>query len=131
MFFKMFLLCVFFHFVADFTLQGCLADLKQKAWWLKQCVEHNISFDKYRKDYITALIIHSAYWSILTFAPLWAFIEDIRVVLLMLLVNIAIHAFVDDVKANRLLINLQQDQLAHLAQIIVTQLAVWRFVSII
>lgn len=102
------------HLVADYTLQGWLADGKQKSWWRKACGGEVP--DKYRNDYKAALLCHSIYWSILVCAPLcswdWFFAA--------VAANSAVHYFVDDLKANKLKINLVQDQLCHLGQILLT-----------
>lgn len=106
------------HMFADYTLQGCLANLKQKAWWDKQ-LENVPNKGKYRNDYRAGLVCHSLYWSLIVCLPLlmaggnWY------------LANAAVHGLahyvVDDMKANKLAINLVQDQLLHMAQL----LAVW------
>lgn len=102
------------HLVADYTLQGWLADGKQKSWW-KKAFGGEIP-DKYKHDYIAALVCHSLYWSIFVCAPFYASTWFFYAIL----VNTAIHAIVDDLKANRMKINLIQDQLLHLVQILAT-----------
>ena len=102
------------HLLADYTLQGWLADGKQKEWWKKVCGGEVPS--KYRFDYIAALICHSMYWSIFVCAPFY----KSRWFLAAILVNTAIHAVIDDLKANRHRINLIFDQILHLLQIVVT-----------
>ena len=102
------------HLVADYTLQGWLADGKQKSWWLKIC-NGNLP-DKYRYDYVAALVCHSLYWSIFVCSVF----HGSRLFLAAIAVNTLVHAVVDDLKANRMKINLITDQLLHLAQILVT-----------
>ena len=101
-------LCFLLHVIADFNLQGMLSDLKQREWWQK-----NYPDPKYAGDYRVAGMIHALAWSILTFLPFcqspWY--------MLAVVVNAPIHYFVDDAKANRHLINLSDDQTAHLVQI--------------
>ena len=49
---------LFCHIIDDYCLQGILASMKQKSWWVKNNPE-----EKYNKDYIMALFMHSASWS--------------------------------------------------------------------
>lgn len=102
------------HLVADYTLQGWLADGKQKSWWKKVCGGEIP--DKYKYDYIAALYCHALYWSIFVCAPFYTSNHF----LLAIIFNTAVHAVVDDLKANQKRINLIQDQLIHLAQILIT-----------
>ena len=102
------------HLVADYTLQGWLADGKQKSWWDKICGGKVL--EKYRFDYIAALVCHALYWSIFICAPFYASTWF----LLAIVLNTVVHAIVDDLKANRHKINLIQDQLLHLVQILLT-----------
>ena len=103
------------HLVADYTLQGWLADGKQESWWKKVCGKDEIP-EKYRYDYIAALVCHALYWSIFVCAPFYASPEFLGMILL----NTVVHAIIDDLKANLMKINLIQDQLLHLGQILVT-----------
>ena len=109
-------LMILAHFIADYTLQGWLAQAKQKKYWE--------TYDKkYKYDYIAALICHSAYWAIIVFTPIMYFsYAELNWLWISLPANIVIHYFVDDLKANKLKINLIVDQLIHLAQIIITWL---------
>lgn len=112
------ILMILGHLLSDYTLQGWLANAKQIKWWMD-----NAPWDKdnkYRNDWIAGLVCHSLYWSILTFLPLYHDKWFVPAVL----VNAFIHAVVDHMKCNRLSINLWQDQLFHLAQIVVTYLAI-------
>ena len=105
------------HLVADYTLQGGLADGKQESWWRKMFGGHEDAVpDKYKHDYIAALVCHALYWSIFVCAPFYASSRF----LLAIILNTGIHAIVDDLKANQKAINLVQDQLIHLGQILVT-----------
>lgn len=102
------------HLVADYTLQGWLADGKQKKWW-QNCFK-GIVPEKYKRDYWAALYCHALYWSIFICAPFYAspyFIVAIAV-------NTLAHAIIDNEKANVMSINLIQDQLLHLVQILLT-----------
>lgn len=133
--------CLVLHVLADFPLQTSglpsLADLKQKAWWDAQLNRINVEARfgsetgrkahrdqlerKYGKDYQAALWCHSIVWAALTFLPLctvpgWSAIVA---------ANAGIHYLVDDLKANRLAINLREDQTLHLLQIVLTIGAFW------
>ena len=105
---------LFAHLITDYTLQGWLADGKQKSWWNK--ITNGNLLPKYRHDYIAALICHALYWSIAVCLPLW----NSPMFLWVIIGNTIIHAIVDDLKANRNRLNLIQDQLLHLAQIAIT-----------
>lgn len=110
------------HLLADYPLQGWLAHSKAKAYWEN-------SPKKNKKDYIPALICHATMWGIIVFLPLvywWGLEHLIGWVWLALPINITVHAIIDDLKANKKIINLWQDQLLHLIQIIITWL-VWLF----
>ena len=108
---------VFNHVFDDYHLQGILANMKQKSWW-----QENAPQDMYKYDYIVALLMHSISWAFLIMLPIvvwngfatnigfeWAFIF-----------NVAIHALVDDLKANKHRINLITDQSLHIMQIMIT-----------
>lgn len=115
--FIFFAMC-FCHIVDDYYLQGILASMKQKSWWTKQESYEN----KYKNDYVVALIMHAFSWSFMILIPFlllglpWVFI------VLAFIVNGIIHAFVDDLKANQKKINLVQDQSIHIGQIFLTWL---------
>lgn len=102
------------HLVADYTLQGWLADGKQESWWKKVCGGEIP--DKYKNDYIAALYCHALYWSVFVCAPFYASSNFLPAIVL----NTMVHAIVDDLKANQKAINLVQDQLIHLGQILLT-----------
>ena len=122
---RLFLFSLLLHFVADFTLQGCLADMKQWRWWNELFNQKIFSLrvvhsQKYRYDWICGLLCHSMYWALLTFAPLIWLADSDWTVAWMVVANCAFHAVVDDMKCNRFKINLCQDQILHLAQIALT-----------
>ena len=111
------LLMIFCHIVDDYYLQGWLASAKQKKYW-----KENAPDELYRFDYIWALIMHSFSWAFMIMLPIALklnFNVDL-VFLVMLIINGIIHAIVDDLKANKLKINLWTDQLIHIWQIIFT-----------
>ena len=106
------------HYIADYPLQGILAQMKQKEWWTKQ----NNYNDLYKYDYIIALFIHSFMWSALIMLPI--LIQQNLYInfrfFILLVVNTCFHAYVDNLKANLKIINLVEDQLIHFCQIMVT-----------
>ena len=103
------------HLVSDYTLQGWLADGKQRKWWQKLFPNGELPW-KYKFDYVAALVCHALYWSIFICAPFYASAYFLWAIL----ANTVVHAIVDDLKANRGVLNLIQDQLLHLIQILVT-----------
>ena len=110
-----FLTMIFLHIVDDYYLQGILAQMKQKKFWKEQA-----SDELYKYDYIWALIMHAFSWTFMIMLPL-IFVSPINPAFYVIfVVNLAIHAYVDNLKANKHKINLWQDQLIHLAQIILT-----------
>ena len=110
-----FLTMIFLHIVDDYYLQGILAQMKQKKFWKEQAPD-----ELYKYDYIWALIMHAFSWTFMIMLPL-IFVSPISLAFYVIfVVNLAIHAYVDNLKANKHKINLWQDQLIHLAQIILT-----------
>ena len=108
------------HIFADFHLQGILADMKQEQWW-KQQDGYN-SKNKY--DYLAALVIHSAEWTLWMMIPLFLLPHlDLGIFLLLAAFNIVVHSLTDNSKANYRDISLVQDQALHLAQIAFTYAA--------
>jgi hypothetical protein len=110
---------IFCHIVDDYYLQGWLASAKQKEYWFKGAP---IMKKMYKYDYIWALIMHSFSWAFMIMLPIayhYSFNVDILFII-GFLINIAIHAVTDDLKANKKKINLWGDQLIHMVQIIVT-----------
>lgn len=110
---------IFLHIIDDYKLQGILANMKQRTWWREQRGYKEL----YKYDYIVALIEHSFSWTFMIMLPIVIFLKsDIRLLMATYVLNIAIHASVDTLKANALKINLVTDQLIHILQIIVTWL---------
>ena len=119
MFIKILLFMILFHIIDDFVLQPIsLSNLKQKKWWKKQ---EGYS-DKYKDDYKVALAIHSISWSIMIHIPLVIMFPSLGqlVLLISFIVNAVIHYYIDDLKANKLKINLFEDQMVHFWQICTT-----------
>jgi hypothetical protein len=107
------------HIVDDYYLQGWLASAKQKKWW-----EKNAPDELYKFDYIMALFCHALSWAIMICLPIIIYslvaVIDLQWFYLAIPVNLVIHAIVDDLKANKLKINLIADQSVHFLQIILT-----------
>lgn len=119
------LLCMIFcHIIDDYYLQGILAQLKQKKWWIE-----NASDKKYKCDYLMALFMHSFSWSFMihciSFIISISYSLNFNLLLLLFIFNIIIHLFVDDLKANKFKINLVQDQSIHLLQIFISWLLIF------
>lgn len=112
---------IFCHIVDDYYLQGWLASAKQKSWW-----ETNAPDELYKNDYKMALIEHAFSWSFMIHIPIIvsSFFIEIPylsfVYSITLLINMCIHAFVDNLKANKKKINLVTDQIIHLFQVVIT-----------
>ena len=112
-----FLSMVFCHIVDDYYLQCKLALFKQRSWW-----EEKATDEMYKYDYIVGLIIHSFSWAFMVMMPV-AVSQRLDIgagFAAMFVANTAIHAIVDDLKANKRKINLVMDQSIHIGQIIVT-----------
>ena len=109
---------IFCHIADDYYLQGILASMKQKSWWQKS----ESYSEKYRYDYVIALIEHAFSWTFMMMLPIFI-VSKFQIDVFMCLVFLAnwiIHTIVDDLKANKKKINLIQDQVIHLVQIFVT-----------
>ena len=126
-----FIAMILLHILEDFHLQGILANMKQKSWWLSECVKLGITYEssKYRRDHVVSLIVHALENSIFITLPLiidglittfttnpnnclfigWAFI---------IFANTVAHAIIDDFKCNSKGINLIVDQILHFIFII-------------
>lgn len=114
------IIMIFCHIVDDYYLQGCLANMKQKKWW-----KQNAPQELYKYDYIVALIVHSFSWAFMILLPLmiYMFVNNcfsISFYITSLIINIIIHAVTDNLKANKLTINLITDQSIHLIQILIS-----------
>lgn len=108
---------IFCHIIDDYKLQPPLLNtLKQKDWW-----KENAPDELYKHDYLMALSMHAISWSFMIHLPIAihkGFCVDIPF-LVFFVINACIHAFVDDLKANKHKINLITDQLIHIGQILV------------
>ena len=110
---------IFLHIIDDYKLQGVLASMKQKTWWEEQKGYKPL----YKHDYIPALIEHSFSWTFMIMLPIAIFLKfNIGWWVVAYIANMTIHAFVDNLKANKFKINLVIDQTIHIVQIVVTWL---------
>ena len=107
---------IFCHIVDDYYLQGILASMKQKDWWKKQ-ESYN---ENYKYDYIIALIMHAFSWSFMILLPFILVGINQYAIVISIVINTIIHAFIDDLKANKKKINLVTDQILHILQILLT-----------
>ena len=120
--FLMLMAMIFWHVFADYSLQGILASMKQKDWWFSQ---ENMQ-RKYRNDYKAVLIAHAFEWAFVVMLPIFCKLcgdhtgWEVLFYLILLSINTYLHAYIDDLKANKKTINLIQDQVFHMGQIFVT-----------
>lgn len=93
--------------------------MKQKNWW-KIDEEKSI----YKNDYKVALIAHGFSWAFVVSIPVIAVyllsnnIDGIWIVLTEICLNVCVHAYIDNAKANDHVINLVEDQSLHVLQIV-------------
>lgn len=117
------LIMILLHIIDDFVLQPiCLSKLKQKSFWEPYVKDD----EKYKFDYKVALVIHALSWAIMIHLPLMFIVSNEILVLISVIINTAIHAWIDDEKANKLNINLLVDQMLHLLQICI----VWALLTL-
>ncbi|MCM1235742.1 MAG: hypothetical protein NC489_37075 [Ruminococcus flavefaciens] len=112
------LLMIFLHIVDDYFLQSAwLSNGKQKSWWQLHAPD-----PFYKHDYLMALAMHSLSWSFMIMIPVaWSKNFDVGPLFLVIfLLNALIHGVVDDLKANKKMLNLIQDKLIHMVQIMFT-----------
>lgn len=121
-FFRLFWM-IFMHIVDDYYLQGWLASAKQKSWWKK-----NAPDNLYSNDYRMALACHGFSWAFMSMLPLAiGYFNEWWV--MFVAINAIIHCFIDDLKANKLKINLITDQSLHFLQILISWILytmIWR-----
>ena len=110
---------LFLHLIADYNLQGVLAQFKQKRWWKENCPQ-----TQYKNDWMIALVEHSFMWGFLVCLPLLGYMgvtsgwnEAGWLFSALVGFNTVIHAMVDNEKANKGTFNLIEDQLVHFVQI--------------
>lgn len=116
------ILMLFLHLIDDYKLQGILAEMKQKSWW-----DERTKDKKYRYDYLVALYEHAFMNSVMIHIPIYLFMSrNIVFLISTILMCTVLHAFCDGLKANFKIINLLQDQLFHIATIVILYLT-YRF----
>ena len=134
-------LMLLMHYIEDFHLQGCLANLKQKKWWVDTLCKEFDCDDKreevrepyltttiYKNDYKMSLFAHSIENALFVMLPLIVdtliseytnHVQNIWILFVPSIILICVsHYFIDDSKANKMKINLVQDQLLHLGFIV-------------
>ena len=111
---------LFCHALDDFVLQGIIESMKQKKWW-----EENAPAQKYKHDYIMALIAHSLIWTFVMMLPvaLYYHFNVPNLFFFWYVLHAIVHGVIDDLKANRHQINLVFDQSIHYFQVIAVWLA--------
>ena len=119
----------FCHVIADYNLQGILANFKQIKWW-----EQNYHTDKDEQNAGTALRIHSGSWAFMIMLPIMLFMlitkqYNYTFYIVALGINSFIHNIVDDAKCNAEIINYRTDQYIHMFQIGITWL-IYYFIMI-
>lgn len=130
--YKIFILImmILLHIIEDFHLQGILANMKQKSWWDKQIVDFPPKkANKYRKDYVISLMVHSLENAIFVTLPI--IINDLYYTFTVnkdndlwigwladILLLGYFHSVIDDSKCNKMRINLIVDQVLHLIMIV-------------
>ena len=75
-----------------------------------------------------ALFCHSFSWSFMIQMPIliYSFYTHLFIWnILLFIINLIIHMFIDNLKANKLKINLIQDQIIHFIQIIMTWIIIF------
>ena len=117
-----FFMMLFLHILDDFHFQGCLATLKQKAWWIAHFPD-----PMYKHDWIPALAAHVITWTMFIMLPCVIFMDvPVWLVVVLFVVNCGFHFWIDDLKCNRMVLNLIEDQLLHISQITLTFLVCWK-----
>ena len=111
------LLMLLCHVLDDFVFQiPSLSKLKQRRWWEENCPD-----GKYKKDYLMALGMHALSWSVMIHLPIMVLcVIPEGITALSVLINLAVHMWIDDAKANKLRLNLIEDQAAHILQVVAT-----------
>lgn len=109
---KYLFLMIWCYLIDDYVLQGVLARMKQKKYW-----QENAPQTLYKYDYLMALLCHSLMLSISIMIPT---IISGNFIWWLIPINTCIHFIVDDLKANKLKINLVTDQSIHFIQVALT-----------
>lgn len=146
-------LMILIHIIEDFHLQGCLANLKQKKWWIdelckafdcddkrKEIREPYLNGTIYKKDYKIGLIVHSIENAIFVMLPLIIdlLISEFKGCLhngwivygFSAFVIAMTHYIIDDLKCNKMKINLIVDQLMHFCVIILVYICCFSMIGL-
>lgn len=131
-----FLVMLAMHVIGDYTLQGILASMKQRMWWVDELIKiHGDEDGKlpssiwrvYQNDFIPALLAHAYLWSFCIMLPIaivmyiqGTLMTDALLLVGVFLGNLVVHAVTDHLKANIGAINLVEDQGIHFVQILIT-----------
>lgn len=124
------------HVVGDYILQGILASMKQRMWWVDKLIKTHGDEDGklpssiwhvYQNDFIPALLAHAYLWSFCIMLPIaiamyiqGTLMTDALLLVGVFLGNLVVHAVTDHLKANIGAINLVEDQGIHFVQILIT-----------
>lgn len=112
---KVLLCMIFLHLLDDYKIQGILANLKCRQWW----IDNNLTQKKYKYDYIIALLEHGFMNAFFIHIPIYIwYTQNIILITIGIFISTLFHAIIDDYKANDRIINLIQDQLCHIGFII-------------
>ena len=111
-----FILMLLIHIIEDFHIQGQLAQMKQRVWWINQPTYS----PRYKYDYIAGLFAHGFEWAVLIHIPIFYYIGISEVIFISIFVNAVFHAIIDHMKCNQYQLDLIQDQLLHTFQICMT-----------
>ena len=123
---RIYFLMLLLHVLAEFILQPlALCKLKKKSFW-EQPERQNGGTEAS----CMAITINSIMWTIMIMLPLMccSLVEDLFI-LLVFLVDMAIHAFVDEYFTNRQMLTFATTQSIYLAQITLTFL-VFQLISV-
>ena len=136
-------LMLLMHYIEDFHLQGCLANLKQKKWWIDELCKNFDCNDKceevrepyltttiYKNDYKMSLFAHSIENALFVMLPLIIdlliselttdYLQNAWIFFVPAIALICVsHYIIDNLKANEMKINLVQDQILHIIFILI------------
>jgi len=122
---KILLFMIYLHLIDDYVLQGILAKLKQKDFWFPYG-------EKYKHDYIVALLEHGFMNSFMVHIPIYIWLcKNEPILFASIFLFATIHAIIDGWKANDKKINLIQDQILHIVLIVVWWLSFTLFGGLI
>ena len=120
-YFTLYITILFFHIIADYSLQGVLAQMKTVRFWKDLKERESKRKDGFKistKDWLMPMIEHSFMWSFIVHLPIIIFytINPITI-LFSIIIHTCFHILIDNFKANTNDINLIADQIFHMVQI--------------